>query len=295
MADILDSAIIRRMIGREFAALRQKAGLTLEQVAQKVEKGRGTIARIEEGAEAVRFKTLEVKGLLDLYEAEDEVRERILQLTAETRNNRREFYYHDYTETVLPEWMKLFYTLENTAEVIRRYESELVPGLLQTRRYAQQMMTTPRGFATEEQAELRVQLRLDRQSVLTKKSQPPKYEVVLNEAVLSRKIGGDEVMVEQINHLLQMSKKSNISLRVLPFSAGLHAGAVASAFSLMDFPEEVGEPPLAFVDIFTGAIYLYGAEQLSAYRLLWENLTEKTLTEEETRDFLQETLKGLLN
>lgn len=298
VADMMGTALIRRHIGRTFEVMRLRKGLTQDQAGEALDRSRGTISRIEAGDESVRFRELDVRAMLDLYEATDQERQQQLALTAETRNGKRKSWWHDYTKTDLPERMRLFYVLEDAADTIRQYEPELVPGLLQTQQYAWQMMTSPAGYATDEEAQRRVQLRLDRQSVLTR-PRAPQLDVVLNEAVIRRPIGGQEVMAEQIQHLLQLTQRGNITIRIVPFSIGVHAGAVASSFSLMDFPDAPhGEPlelPVVFVDTLTGAMYLNKSDEVDAYRLIWHDLLEQALTPKESEELLRDALKGLQN
>lgn len=194
--------------------------------------------------------------------------------------------------------MRLLIALEDSSETIRQYEPELIPGLLQTRSYAQQMMSTPSGYATEEEIEGRVQVRLDRQSLLSR-PRAPHLAVILNEAVIRRPVGGATVMVEQIEHVLHMIERGNVSVRIVPFQVGVHAGAVASAFSLMDFPHgpdgELIEPPLVYVDTLTGAMYLNKSDEIAAYRLVWQDLLERALTERRSQEILSDALKGFRN
>lgn len=286
MSDVVGTALMRRQIGREFRALREAAKLSLDEVADQLYRGRGTIARIEEGNEAVRFRPTEVVEMLNLYGAGDEERDRLIQMTTEIRNGPRKKAFHDY-ESALPERMRLYYVLEQGADVMRRYELELVPGLLQTRRYAEQVIQST-GRVTPEDGKHLVQLRMDRQAVLTR-PRAPHYTVILNEAVLRRLELNKEIQAEQIQHMLQMMQRG-VSIRVLPFSAGL-SGIGAGAFTLMDFPKELKEPSTAFVDTTVGAMYLYDAD-LDTYRKIWDQLAAMSLTEDATRELLESTLKG---
>ncbi len=298
MAD-MGTALVRRHIGRTFETMRLRRGLTQEQAGQALQRSRGTISRIEEGHPNVRFRDLDVAAMLDLYEATDSERELLVALTAETRNGNKKSWWHDYTETDLPEQMRLFYVLEDAAATICQYEPELIPGLLQTRRYAWLMMTTPAGYATEEEAQRRTQLRMDRQGVLTR-PRAPQLNAVLNEAVIRRPMGGPDVMAEQLEHLLALAARGNITIRIVPFSAGVHAGAVVSAFSLMDFPDLPGtdgplEPPVVFVDTLTGAMYLNKPDEVAAYRLVWQDLINRALNPDESLDLIRDVLEEYRN
>ena len=298
MSDTVGSALLRRYIGRRLVSLRQKAGLTQEVAAQRLQRARATLGRMEEGDERVRFRDIEVNAILDLYGASDQDRKLLLALTAETRNGRRKSWWHDYTETALPEWFGLYVSLEDSAEAIRQYEPELVPGLLQTRDYAEQVTRVPAGYIEEEEIQRRVGVRLERQSLLQRLRPPaPQLKVILNEAALRRPAGSQQIMAQQCAHLLDMSRRPNVSIQILPFAAGLHGG-MASAFTLLDFPKdprtnELLEPPLVYVDTLTGAMYLNKPDEVTAYELVWGDLVERALDEEASRKMINSVMEGL--
>lgn len=291
------SRLIRRYIGRQFTEMRERAGLTQERAADELQRARATLARIEAGDHRVRFRDVDVRAMLDLYGAEPEERERMLALTADTRNGHQKSWLHDYTMTALPQFFAPYAELEQSAEVIRQYEPELIPGLLQTREYALAVMRIPAGNVSDEEAEQRVSLRMQRQRLLTR-PRAPHLETVINEAVLYRPVGGEEVLAGQLRRLVELSHQAGVSVRVVPFSAGVHGGMAASAFSMLTFPSDARtgeplEPPLAYVDTLTGAMYMNRPEQTEAYRLVWEDLTARALDEPESRARIADRLKEL--
>lgn len=299
MTDMIGTALIRRYIGRRFAALRTRADVTQEQAADALQRGRTTLGRIEDGDDRVRFRDVDVKAMCELYGASQRETELMLALTAETRNGRKKSWWHDYTETELPEWFGLYVALEDGAETIREYESELIPGLLQTRAYAEQINSMPPGYIDDEEIKRRVEVRLERQSLLTR-PRAPHLKVILNEAVLRRPVGGAAVMAEQLAHLLEVTQRAGVSVRILPWSAGAHGGLGASSFALLDFPKdprtgELLEPPLAYVDTLTGAMYLHKPDEVSAYHLVWGDLESRALGDAESREMIIEAWKELSN
>lgn len=287
--DAVGSALLRRYIGRRFQALRLRAGLTQEQVAAALQRSRSTVARLEDGDERVRFRDIDVREHLRLYEATEQDVEMLLALTAETRNGRRKSWWHDYTETALPQWLRLYVSLEDSAERIRNYQPELVPGLLQTRAYADHLHRALPGYLDDEdEIQRRIDVRMKRQTLLTR-PRAPHLAVILNEAVLHRPVGGRTLMAEQLAHLLKASEQANISVRVLPYSVGLHGGMYGgSAFMMLEFPDDpvTGqplEPPLVYVDYLTGAVYLTKPDAIHAHRIAWEDLDRRALDEPESR------------
>ncbi len=296
MTDMVGSALIRRHIGRRFVALRTQAGLTQEQAAIELQRARATLGRIEEGDERVRFRDVDVRAMLELYGASPEESRMLMALTAETRNGRKKSWWHDYTESALPTWFGLYVSLEGSAQTICQYQAELVPGLLQTRAYAEQINSMPPGYVDADETQRRVQVRMERQSLLTR-PRAPHLIAILNEAVLRRPVGGLMVMAEQLAHLLEITQQVGVSVRILPWSVGAHGGMGASTFSLLDFPvdpqsREPMEPPLVYVDTLTGAMYLNKADEVNAYRLVWADLEQRALDAEKSREMIEEAMNG---
>jgi hypothetical protein len=294
VSDTVGSALLRRFIGRRFEALRAQAGLTQEQAAKRLERGRITIARIEAGDQTVRFREIDVRAMLSVFKADERTSELLLALTAETRNGRRKSWWHDYTETALPNWFGLYVTLEDSAETIRQYEAELVPGLLQTKAYAEQVIRVPAGYIPETEIARRVNVRIERQSLLTR-PRAPHLSVILNEAVLRRPAGGPAIMREQLEYLDAVTVRGNVSVRILPFARGVHGAT--SSFALLDFPEtehsrEPIEPPLAYAESLTGAMYLSKPDEVAAYRLAWVDLEGRALDEKESRALITAMQEG---
>jgi DNA-binding XRE family transcriptional regulator len=296
MSETVGLALVRRYIGRKFEQLRRRAGISQDDAANRLQRGRATIIRMEAGDEAVRFKDAETKAMLELYEASPADVDLLMAMTAETRNGRRKSWWHDYTETSLPPWFQMYITLEDSAEVIHTYESDLVPGLLQTRRYAEAVMHRPDGYTPDEEVQRRVEVRMERQSLLAR-PRSPHLKAILSETVLRRAVGGREAMAEQLRRLAEVGRQTNVSVRVLPFAAGEHAGMLG-AFSLFDFPVdprsgEPLEPTLVYAEAWTGAMYLNKPKEAAAHRRVWDDLAEQALAEDASREMIEATLKGL--
>ncbi|MEV4760098.1 helix-turn-helix transcriptional regulator [Micromonospora sp. NPDC049559] len=284
--------MLRRQIGRKFEALRKAAGLTMDQAAAQLDRARATLHRIENGAENIRYRQADVEQMLNLYGASKKDRELLLALTAATRANKN--WWHDYIGSGLPRWFQLYIGLESAAANIRQYQSELIPGLLQTRAYAEQLFLMPGGAIDSEddaERERAIRLRIERQSLLTRFS-PPQLSVIINEAVLRRPVGNDKIMAEQLHQLLKAAELPNVTIRVLPFSAGLHAGAMAGAFSILEFPrDDAGkevEPTVTYLEGATGAIYLDKPHETSAYDKIWADMENRALNESRSKTMIQQ-------
>ncbi|WP_432908275.1 helix-turn-helix domain-containing protein [Micromonospora matsumotoense] len=284
--------MLRRQIGRKFESLRRAAGLTMEQAAERLDRARATLHRIENGAEHVRYRQADVQQMLDLYGASAGDSELLLAMTAATRENKN--WWHDYVGSGLPRWFQLYIGLESAAISLRQYQAELVPGLLQTRAYAEQLFRMPGGAINSESIEDQqraVQLRIDRQSLLTRFS-APQLCVIINEAVLRRQVGNATIMAEQLRQIIKASELPNVTVRVLTFSAGLHAGAMTGAFSILEFPHDGSgqevEPPVTYLETATGAIYLDKSHETAAYNAIWADMMNRALNESRSISLIQQ-------
>ncbi|WP_176733975.1 helix-turn-helix domain-containing protein [Micromonospora peucetia] len=284
--------MLRRQIGRKFESLRKAAGLTMEQAAERLDRARATLHRIENGAEHVRFRQADVQQMLDLYGASDEDSELLLAMTAATRENKN--WWHDYIGSGLPRWFQLYIGLEDAASSIRQYQAELVPGLFQTRTYSEQLLKLPNGAIdakNDDEQQRAIQLRVERQALLTRFS-APQLSVIINEAVLRRPIGSATIMAEQLHQILKAAELPNVTVQVLAFSAGLHAGMTAGAFSILEFPRDSKgnevEPPVAYLEAATGAIYLDKPHETAVYDAIWADMTGRALDESRSKSLIQQ-------
>ncbi|MBT0770814.1 helix-turn-helix domain-containing protein [Kineosporia sp. J2-2] len=297
-AGAIGIALLRRHIGRHFERLRVQAGLTQDQAAERVELSKSTLIRMENGNDGVKFRDVQVRHMLDQYQASSTDREVLMALTAETRLGPRKSWWHDYTETSLPPWFAMYVSLEDSAATIQYYEQELVPGLLQTKSYAERVMQVPPGFVDDREAARRVQARLERQSLLTR-PMAPRLEVAICEAVLHRLVGmGPDVAREQLRHLLDVTQRMNVELRVIPWASGMHGGVASGSFILLHFPrdpitDEPLEPPMAYSDSLTGAMYLTKPAEVHSYRLVWSDVMNNSLDPGASRSVITTFLEGL--
>ncbi|WP_406103758.1 helix-turn-helix domain-containing protein [Micromonospora globbae] len=290
MAEDIGSTVPRRQLGRLLRQYRTEAGVTLDAAAEALEYSRQKIWRIESGMGPVRV--LDVKAMCELYGVSAEMTEAMKGLAAETKSKG---WWHAYGDAV-PSWFELYVGLESAAAYLRRYDESLIPGLFQTRQYAQAVYRLDRPQAEEEDRERAVEVRLQRQALLTRRlPAPPKVTQVLSEAVLRRAVGGAGIMRAQLDHLITMSDLPNVTIRVLPLSAGPQPGAVAGSFVILDFPATKGgraapEPSVVYSESLTGALYLDKADELAAYERVWKGLDALALGEAESRDMIKRVI-----
>jgi Domain of unknown function (DUF5753) len=180
----------------------------------------------------VSFKERDVVDLLEIYGVTDETERATLVALAREANSPG--WWHKYGD-VLPDWFQVYVGLEEAAALIRLYEVQFVPGLLQTADYARAVVRLGQPGASAAEIERRVSLRMSRQELLSKPDAPRLWAVV-DEAALRRPIGGKEVMRAQLERLIEVTKEPNITLQVVPFSSGCHT-AEGGAFTILRFPE----------------------------------------------------------
>jgi transcriptional regulator with XRE-family HTH domain len=255
----------RRVLGRELRRLREAAELTLEQVAGKLECSDSKVSRIETGQ--VGATPRDVRDMLELYGVDGQQRDALIQIA---REGRLKGWWHSYDDWVI----RKLIGFEAAATSIRTYEVLLIPGLLQIQDYARAVTRAVRPELRLEEVERRVEVRTARQRHLAEGDRPRLW-AILDEAALRRPVGGREVMRKQLRHLLEAVTSSNVTLQVLPFSIGEHAGMDGS-FTIYDFSEP-SDPAVVYLENATSDLYLETLEELDRYTLLFEHLRAAAL------------------
>jgi hypothetical protein len=277
--------MVRRLqLGARLRNLRMAAGVARDQAGYAIRGSESKISRMELGR--VGFKERDVVDLLKLYGIEDEAEHaRLLDLAREAN---APGWWHAYGD-VLTTWFQNYLDLEQAAELIRTYEVQFVPGLLQTDNYARAVIMLGNGTATPEEIDRRAELRMARKQLLSRES-PPRLWAVLDEAVLQRQIGGREVLREQIEALLEACTLRNVQLQVMPFASGGHA-ATGGAFSILRFPEEL--PDVVYIEHLTSALYLDKPEDVDQYAAAMGRLFIEAEHPDKTPDLLRRALRIL--
>jgi hypothetical protein len=234
----------------------------------------------------VGFKERDVEDLLTLYGVTD-ARERETLLDLARAGNTRGWW-HGFSD-LLPGWFQPYLGLESAAAIIRAYELQYIPGLLQTSDYARAVVKISHGRAPADQIDRRVALRMERQRALTR-AKPLHLWVVLDEALLHRTIGGRAVMRGQVGALVEAAKLPNVRLQVLPFAAGGHP--VGGAFSLLRFPDP-DLPDVVYVEQLTGALYLDKRDDVEEYTAAMERLSIAAEPPASTLPILEQVLRDL--
>lgn len=240
--------VVRMLLGARLRRLRQAAGITRDNAGQAIRSSGSKISRLELGRTG--FKQRDVSDLLTLYGVSDDDAERAILLGLARQANDAGWW-HGYSD-VLPAWFEPYLGLEQAASIIRSYEVGFIPGLLQTPEYARAVIRLMDGVS-EAEADHRVALRMQRQQLLHRPN-PPRLWVVIDETALRRPIGGRAAMLEQVDHLVQVSRLSTVTVQVMPFSAGGHAAA-GGQVTMLRFPEEL-LPDVVYQEQMDSAVYL---------------------------------------
>jgi hypothetical protein len=276
--------VLRMLLGNHLRRLREAQGVSREDAGWEIRSSESKISRMELGR--VGFKELDVADLLTLYglAADDPERERLLSLARESNTPG---WWHRFGD-VLPGWFQSYLGLEASASLIRTYEVQFVPGLLQTADYARAVVKLGHPRARPIELDRRVELRIQRQRLLTKEDAPQVWAVI-DEAALRRPIGGVDVLRAQIEALLEANELPNVRLQVLPFEFGGHAAA-GGAFTILRFPAE-DLSDVVYVEQLTSALYLDKAEDLDLYAETMERLCLEADPPAQTAENLTRILK----
>lgn len=279
---------LRMLLGAQLRRLREAKGIGRDQAGWEIRASESKISRMELGR--VGFKERDVADLLTLYGVTDGAEREALLALARNANNRG--WWHRYSD-ILPNWFQSYLGLEEAASLIRTYEVQFVPGLLQTRDYARAVIRLGHDQATAAEVERRVDLRMDRQKVLTRSQpEPPRLWAVVDEAALRRPIGGCDVMYRQITHLIEVTKLPNVRLQIVPFRAGGHAAA-GGAFTILRFPEP-DLPDIVYIEQLTSAVYLDKRDDIDQYAVAMEKVCVAAEPPERTAQLLEGILRDFV-
>jgi transcriptional regulator with XRE-family HTH domain len=262
--------IRRRRLGAELRRRREAAGVTIDRVAERLECSASKVSRIETGHTTATPR--DVRDMLAIYGIVGTECDELVQIAREAR---QKGWWHPYS-TVLT---GAYVGLEAAASSVRAYEQQVVPGLLQTADYAKAMIRAARPDITADEVERRVRVRLGRQSLLIQ-DDPIDLWVVLDEAVVSRPVGGDEVMCAQLERLVKAADLPNVTLQILPFEAGAHAG-MDGTFAILDFPEP-SDPDVVYAENATGGLFLEKTDELRKYVFIFDHIRAAALRPEES-------------
>ena len=283
MSPVRGPVVPRRRLGAELRTLRDQAGLTIEDVAKELECSISKVSRLETGQGIPKGR--DVRDLLDRYGVTDQAyRERLMRWV---RDGQRQGWWHDFSDVLapdpedplVPDNLSRYVALEQDASEVRGFESTFVHGLLQTEDYARAILNTL-STADREATDRLVELRLRRQDRLYVAEDPLIVHMVLDEAVLHRPIGGEQVMRGQLKRLLADAQRPNITIQVLPFSVGAHR-SMDGSFVVLAFPDS-DDNDLVYVERHLGDLYLEREHDVDVYEQMFDALVDMCMSAEQS-------------
>ncbi|MFW6639923.1 helix-turn-helix domain-containing protein [Nocardiopsis algeriensis] len=272
-----------RRLAAELKQGRERSGLTVSQAGKALGWTASKISKIET-TETRRITAGDLDKMMDLYKVHEPSKRQAMHALA--RDARERGWWSKYKEIFGSQALPDF---EAEASVIKSFQALAIPGLLETREYAEAVFRGGR-YTSPGEIERRVEARITRQEILTKVN-PVHLRLVIDEAALRRTIGSPDVMADQLRYMLHMAELPNIDIQVLPFSAGSHAALVAP-FSILEFPDHLA-PPIAHVDAVTDSVFFEEPDEVSRYNATFGDIQGTALSTTQSAQFIAEVLKTL--
>ncbi|AFU04374.1 helix-turn-helix domain-containing protein [Nocardia brasiliensis] len=279
------STLPRRLLARELRRARLEACVTAEVARNEIGVSKQTFWRMENGVQ-IRLNPLYIKRLCEIYELPPSLTRMLLGLMEETQNKA---WWHAYDDA-LPSHGGLFVGLEDAAQHIISYQPMLLPSLVQTADYRRAMTWALHPNWPTADIEKNVEVMARRQSRLTDSANPLAFDAFIDEAALRRVTGSIRVMSDQLTRLADLARLPNVSVQVLPRTAGAYQGLLVGSFVLLEFPPHptayLSEPPVVYVQGFTGDLYLEHPEEIATYRAVCTDLKRLALPETDSRAYI---------
>ncbi|UGT62171.1 helix-turn-helix domain-containing protein [Nocardia asteroides] len=275
--------IPRRQLGRYLRDLRAEAGYSLRNAARLIERGASTLQRLEKG-EAGRIRTLDIQALCQLYNTMDKL-PMLLELARAAEANEGEgHWWHEHADAIRADF-ELYVSLEASASRLAVFQPETLVRLFQTAAYAEALDRLFDPDATGEQIEHRAGVRINRQRIITRRRSPVQVDLLLDEVVTKRVVGGPGVMAQQLRHLADMS--ANVNVMLFPFTSGYPLGFGPGPFTILEFDEAIGEEPMVFVEGLRGNMYYSKADAVEQYHETFARLRATAMTSADSRQALR--------
>jgi hypothetical protein len=294
MSSATGSTVPRRQLGRLLREQRERAGVSMKDAYEFMECSYQRLWRLESGEPGVTVRTTELRSLCDWYEVSPEMTSVLVDLAKAAKE---QGWWQSYRDATV-KWSELYFGLEAGASRIRKFSPTMVPGLLQSHAYIEAVYRAERPAVPEDKIAPRVKMKQERQRLMSRSFPPaPRLEVILSEAVLRMELAIPGAMQQQLFHLVEASKRPNVSVRVLPLAAGLHPASMSGDFVILEFPPLAGgkdaEPATVYSEGLTGALYLDKVEELAVYEEVWAELADIALDEGNSTEMITAILKSI--
>ncbi|WP_327297050.1 MULTISPECIES: helix-turn-helix domain-containing protein [unclassified Streptomyces] len=282
MASNVNPTVRRRRLGQELRRLRELKGMTAEEVAERLLVSQSKISRLENGRRSISQR--DVRDLCGVYEVEDHrIVDSLMQMA---KDSRQQGWWHAFGD--IP--YSVYIGLETDAASLRVYDPQVVPGLLQTKQYAEALIAGALPETAVTDIEKRVQVRLRRQERVSADESPLRLWVVIDESALLRVIGDKQLMIAQLEHLVELSQLPHVTVQVLPFAVGAHPG-INGQYAILEFPD-AADSSVVYIEGVTSDLYLEKAHDVQKYSVMYEHLRAQALNVDQTRQFIMDIAKG---
>jgi transcriptional regulator with XRE-family HTH domain len=277
----------RRRLGAELRRLREDAGMTLEQAANALECSMSKISRLETGKGLPKQR--DVRDLTRLYGKAAEGRlEPLLRLA---REGARAGWWQEYTPLLTAEPFVFdgadrYVALESDASWLRAYDPTCFHGLLQSEVYIRGLLGAVLPHHPQDEIEKLVEFRLRRQEVLTRNDSPLEVHEVIDESVFRRTVGDDAVMVRQLDHLIELSSLANLTIQILPFTAGFLRATGAGQFLVLGF-DYTADQDVVFVESHSGTSFLEGDFGVETFKRMFKDVRARALGPLESLEWMR--------
>lgn len=284
MGTRISPAVRRRRLAMALRGLRVAAGLKAADVATELGCSPGKISQLENGRVAITVP--DAKAMLELYGVTGRERDALVELA---RTAKQRGWWQSY-DGAMRAWLRRYVGLEAEATVLRAYQTETVPDLLQTEEYQRALLARAVEVWSAVEVDELVGLRAKRQELLAGADAPTLW-LVLGEGVLRRRVGSAKVMAAQLHRLLELSKRGSVNLQVLPFAAGAHC-AMSGPFTVLEFPDPA-DPAVVYIEYLTGAHYLEGDKEVGRYQSAFADLTAAALSKTRSAALIRDLAREL--
>ncbi|AWE50849.1 helix-turn-helix domain-containing protein [Streptomyces nigra] len=281
MASNVNPTVRRRRLGQELRRLRELKGMTAEEVAERLLVSQSKISRLENGRRSISQR--DVRDLCGVYEVEDHrIVDSLMQMA---KDSRQQGWWHSFGD--IP--YSVYIGLETDAASLRVYDPQVVPGLLQTKQYAEALIAGALPETAPTEIEKRVQVRMRRQERISTEENPLRLWTVLDEAALRRVVGNRSLMRDQLEQLVEQSLLPHVTVQVIPFDMGAHPG-LNGQYAILEFPD-AADSSVVYIEGVTSDLYLEKANDVQKYSVMYEHLRAQALNVEQSRQFIADIAK----
>jgi transcriptional regulator with XRE-family HTH domain len=282
VASNVNPTVRRRRLGQELRRLRELKGMTAEEVAERLLVSQSKISRLENGRRSISQR--DVRDLCGVYEVEDQ--RMVDSLMEMAKDSRQQGWWHAFGDVPY----SVYIGLETDAASLRVYDPQVVPGLLQTRQYAEALISGALPETAHTEVEKRVQVRMRRQERVSSSENPLRLWSVMDESALRRVVGSRELMREQLEHLVEQSQLPHVTVQVIPFDMGAHPG-LNGQYAILEFPD-TADSSVVYIEGVTSDLYLEKPNDVQKYSVMYEHLRAQALNVDQSRHFIAEIAKG---